>query len=60
MKEAKYARKGHVITVIETGERVEVPHAKDMPASVNSAKKVSRKLQEAEGGLGCGILTVIR
>lgn len=44
-----FKRKGNTITVIETGNSTEYK-------SINAAKKESRKLQQQNGGLGCGSL----
>jgi hypothetical protein len=46
-----FKRKGKTITVIETGEST-------VFKSINAAKKESRKLQQQNGGLGCGSLVV--
>lgn len=56
MKYQKYERKGSVITTLSQREG-EPPSKKDWK-TVNKAKKESRKLQIAEGGLGCGVLRV--
>lgn len=49
MKEVKYYRKRHTIKGPDGAKKYD---------SINLAKKASRELQLAEGGLGCGVLQV--
>lgn len=50
MKEPKFYRKGKVIRTPEGDETF---------PSMNTAKRRSRELQLANGGLGCGVLRVV-
>lgn len=50
MKEPKFFRKDKVIRTPEGDEAF---------PSVNTAKRRSRELQLANGGLGCGVLRVV-
>lgn len=48
----KYKRIGRIISNLE-------PKVVEEFASINKAKKESRRLQEANGGLGCGYVQVL-
>lgn len=50
MKEAKWFRKSNIIRGPE-GDKVY--------QSINKAKKESRVIQAANGGLGCGVLRIV-
>lgn len=54
---ATHKRKNHVITDLSTGES-KAYMTNDQP-SINKAKKESRIIQLASGGLGCGSLYVL-
>ena len=53
MKKTEFLRKGNVIRTMGSPE----PDKKF--DSINAAKKASRQLQQKNGGLGCGVLSVV-
>lgn len=70
----KYYRCGHIIRTVERDDTGRITgysdehfmcgsgskaHMQGRVPSINQAKKKSRELQKAEGGLGCGILQVV-
>jgi hypothetical protein len=50
--DTKFSRKGKNITILDTNTTSQYE-------SINKAKKESRKLQESNGGLGMGSLTLL-
>ena len=52
----KYMRKGQSITTILADDEGNDISTNNDYGSINKAKKASRKLQQSEGGLGCGVL----
>ena len=55
MKLVKFRRKGNRIVTLG----LDKANSTNTFASINAAKRESRKLQIAAGGLGCGVLEVI-
>lgn len=54
MKQVEYFRKGKTIRSVASGGGSD-----EIFSSINAAKKASRKLQQKNGGLGCGVLSVV-
>jgi hypothetical protein len=67
MQKVKFLRKGHVIRTLKADGTFSDEHFKGRRhpkgpdfSSVSAAKRASRKLQEAHGGVGCGVLRVVK
>ena len=66
MRKVKFLRKGHVIRTLNDDGTFIDEHYTGMNRPLNisgpsksAAKRASRKLQEANGGMGCGVLKVV-